>query len=261
MIASTGIQVIRKLGWRGATEYILKDRLIGLASRFVDDASPRRTYQLSVPGIATALICRHRSSDRYAFGQVFIHGQYACPDPFAHPEYIVDCGANVGFASVYLLHRFPRATVVAVEPDSRNFDILVQNLAPYEPRAVPLHSAIWSHRVRLSIQQSTEEQNEWGTQVKENASEAAIQTVEAIDVPWLLQQSPHGRIDILKIDIEGAEEMIFGQESERWIKQVGMIMIELHGEKNRSLFFKALSSGSFEITQRGEITIARSLNP
>lgn len=245
------------LGWRGATEYVLKDRLIGLASRFVVDASPCRTYRLSVPGISTALICRHRSSDRYAFGQIFIHCQYNCPDPSVDPEFIVDCGANVGFASVYLLHRFPRATVVAVEPDSRNFDILVQNLAPYEPRAVPMRSALWSHKARMSIQQSAGLQDEWGTKVKESTREDTS-TVEAIDVPWLLQQSPRGRIDILKIDIEGAEEMVFGQGSERWINQVGMIMIELHGEKNRSLFFQALRSGSFEVTQRGEITVARS---
>lgn len=259
LVPSVGMQVIRQLGWRRAAEYMAKKRLLGLISYFTNDAASYRTYRLSVPGNPIPLICRLQSSDRYAFAQVFIHKQYACPEPAIPPRYIVDCGAYVGYASVYLLHRFPDAKVVAIEPDRRNHEILVRNLAPYGTRAVPMLAAVWSHEVGLNLHPySTEKGDEWGTQVQESAA-GETPDVAAVDIVWLLNQSPHGYIDILKIDIEGAEEVVFAQRYERWINHVGTIMIELHGERSRTQFFRALDSDKFRVSQRDEITIVQSV--
>lgn len=252
-------RTIHQLGWQRASAYVLKERILRLTSRSARDSTSYRTYRLSVPGNPIPLVCRLRSSDRYAFAQVFIHEQYACPEPTVPPKYIVDCGANVGYASVYLLRKFPDAKVVAIEPDLRNYKILAENLAPYGARAVPMLAAVWSYEVDLSLRLNSANRGaEWGTQVQESTT-GETPDVAAVDIVWLLNRSPHGRIDILKIDIEGAEEMVFAQGYRQWIHHVGIIMIELHSERSRTLFFKALESGKFMVSQRGEITIAQSV--
>jgi len=38
------------------------------------------------------------------------------------------------------------------------------------------------------------------------------------------------RIDLLKVDIEGAEAELLGETAEQWIGRVGCIVIELHEE-------------------------------
>src|SRR5450432_1662899 len=43
---------------------------------------------------------------------------------------ILDIGANIGAASVWLATTYPGATVYALEPGSRQFSLLQQNLAP-----------------------------------------------------------------------------------------------------------------------------------
>ena len=44
---------------------------------------------------------------------------------------VLDIGANIGTTSVLLLNAYPEATVIAVEPDQGNFDVLNENLRPY----------------------------------------------------------------------------------------------------------------------------------
>jgi len=78
--------------------------------------------------------------------------------------------------------------------------------------------------------------------------------VETVDIEYLLSLSPYKFIDILKIDIEGAEKEIFTNNYQQWIQRVGMIMIELHDEDCRSAFFQALSSSEWVVHSQGEIT-------
>jgi FkbM family methyltransferase len=53
---------------------------------------------------------------------------------------IMDCGANVGIASLYFLSRNQANQVVCFEPDRENTDYLRRNLHPYADRVV-IHEA------------------------------------------------------------------------------------------------------------------------
>jgi predicted O-methyltransferase YrrM len=44
---------------------------------------------------------------------------------------ILDCGANIGLSSIWFARKYPRATVIAVEPESENFRMLTMNTAEY----------------------------------------------------------------------------------------------------------------------------------
>ena len=72
--------------------------------------------RVRVPGYPTPIYMRTGSSDYTVLRQVFIDREYEIPS-LADPRTIIDCGANVGYASVHFLTRFPNVKVIAVEPD------------------------------------------------------------------------------------------------------------------------------------------------
>ena len=62
-------------------------------------------------------------------------------------------------------------------------------------------------------------------------------------------------MDLLKIDIEGAETEVFGDACHRWLGGVSAIVIELHDWFRpgcAAAFYRAVSQYSFVQYQRGE---------
>jgi len=58
------------------------------------------------------------------------------------PDVIVDAGANIGLASICFANKYANATIIAVEPEQSNFELLEENVAPY-PNIVPVQAALW----------------------------------------------------------------------------------------------------------------------
>jgi FkbM family methyltransferase len=175
-------------------------------------------------------------------------------------KFIIDCGAYVGYSSAYFLKRFPNAHVLAIEPDERNFEILRRNMAPYGNAVTLLRSAVWSHRVGLVVCKGQyDDGRDWATQVRE-CRDGEEPEVYAVDIGSLLDQSGFQRINVLKVDIEQAETVVFSRNYESWIDRVDTFVIELHDEKCREVFFNALQSGAFHFSRSGELTVAQRIS-
>ena len=244
----------RRLGLWGALRYVFCER-IQLYVRWRRRASSG-TYSLPVRGVTHPLWCRPRTSDRWAFAQIFVQRQYAALPAALDPRLIVDCGANVGYASVYFLTRFPQAHVIAVEPDPDNVALLRQNLAPYGARVQIIQGAIWSHATGLIVERAHEgEHAQWGTWVRPSLPHETPD-LWAIDLASLLAESGYAAIDLLKMDIEGAETAIFAHDGRGWLDKVAVIEIELHSQEGARLFRHALGEDAFHYTVCGEITVA-----
>lgn len=201
-------------------------------------------------------MCRPGTSDEEVFSQVFVAGEYACLDPPVEPRFILDCGANVGYTSAYLLTRFPDAFLLAVEPDPGNAEILSQNLLPYGNRAKVLKTAIWSHKVGMVMSTTPfGDGREWARQVRE-ARDGESPQMFATDIGTLIVKSGYERIGILKIDIEGAEQAIFSVDCSWWLSLVDSIAIELHSADASAAFKNALRRAPFALSQHGDITVA-----
>ncbi len=78
-------------------------------------------------------------------------------------------------------------------------------------------------------------------------------------MPSLLRLTPDGRVDLLKIDIEGAEVELFRDGSTAWLAQVRNIVIELHGGECELAFFRALAPYRYELSRSGELTFCRNI--
>ncbi|MFH1497948.1 MAG: FkbM family methyltransferase [Verrucomicrobiota bacterium] len=239
---------IANLGWGGFLRYWLKRR---------SHKSLRHPFTLRSPGAQHPLTCRPRTSDIAVFKQIFAQREYACLDhlPTAGPGLIIDCGANAGFSSSYLLSRFPEASLVAIEPDPGNFAALQANVAPYGSRCSCLHAALWSHRDRLCLSTSAGDGLEWSRTVGEASGENADGLIEALDMKTLLAQSGHERVRLLKIDIEGAEQTVFSAAAD-WLAKIDTIVIELHGEACEQTFRAAVEPAGFQLRRHMELTIA-----
>jgi FkbM family methyltransferase len=223
------------LGWRGVREAALASA--SRSSRFIT---------VQPPGIKAPFRLRVLSTDVRTYKQVFQEAEYDFR-ALGEPRVIVDAGANIGLASILFANRYPRAKVYAIEPERSNFSLLVENVRPYS-NVVPIQAALWGENTTVNILDPGS--GAWGfmTDVAGSGHE-----VPAITVDRLMDEHDIERIDILKVDIEGAEKEVFAKDP-AWIGRVGSIICELHerlkGGCNRS-FYNA-TSGFAEEWRHGE---------
>src|SRR4051812_22894146 len=84
-------------------------------------SAPRGTMiELKLPQLAHPLWARAQTSDVETFEEVFVTREYQHSFENFSPKFILDLGANVGFASVFFSSQWPEAKVLAVEPVGSN---------------------------------------------------------------------------------------------------------------------------------------------
>jgi len=200
------------------------------------------TYLIKVERkeIRAPFYLRLQTSDIPTFDQVFIHKEYDF-DTTKFPNVIIDAGANIGLAAIYFTNKYPDATIIALEPEQSNFELLKKNVSPYT-KIIPVQAALWHKNEEINLVDPG--LGKWGfmTESKntsENSAGNACHKVKAMTVDRLMQNYNLEKIDILKIDIEGAEKEVFS-ESSPWIEKVDSIIVELHermkGGCNRSFY-------------------------
>jgi FkbM family methyltransferase len=207
------IQHAAVLGWPTTARWLLdRHARLPVQARWKDSPHP--------------IWLRPGTSDIWLFLDVLLRQEYDFPFPIHRPAAIIDAGANIGLAAIWFTSRFPDARVVAVEPEQSNYDLLTRNVAPF-PNVTPVHAALWSHVGTLAV----DEPNGWGPmgyQTRELADwPYSAQRISCVTVTDLMSQYHLEWIDILKLDIEGAEKEVFST-SDEWIGSVGAIAIELH---------------------------------
>jgi FkbM family methyltransferase len=198
------------------------------------------SYVLRIPQYSHPIFIRGgRSSDALALYEVLVTKEYELTADLDPPAFIIDGGANIGMASIYFLNRYPATRVLAVEPSPDNFDILRKNLAPYADRVTLIQGAIWKCDGHVSLQIG---QQEWLSRVREDQSGS----IEAFTMRSLIGFG-NGKVDVLKLDIEGGESEVFGPEAQEWLPGVRNIAIELHGDDRKARFFDALTEYRYDL--------------
>ncbi len=180
-------------------------------------------------GMGTAHV-RPGTSDIPVLDSIFRRLDYEVGALIPDCAHIVDLGANTGLASIFFAHRFPKASVVAVEPARDNYRLLATN-ALFRPSIIPVEAAIASCDGQLALQDRTpsgEGLQAWAYRTVDQASGTGSYAVQALSVPTLMRRYGLGFIDVLKIDIEGAEFDLFSAGTEDWLPRVRLILIETH---------------------------------
>jgi FkbM family methyltransferase len=204
-------------------------------------------HGLRLPG-GRRFIYRPSRPDRVVCSQIFFQRDYAtehlgrsqeildfyeaCPDPI-----IVDAGANIGAAAVWFSLTYPKAKILAVEPDVSNYELLKRNAISF-PSVVPLNAAIAARSGTLYLNDPGV--GAWGYRTAEQPT-ARSYAVEAMTLEQVIAKTG-GTPFILKIDIEGAESDLFSRHSAD-LNRFPLVIIELHdwmlpGESNSRNFLK-----------------------
>ena len=224
-------------------------------ARWCQRTNPARLTRLHMSGFRYPLYFRTGGSDPEVINQVFVQREYAAVADLPDVSFVVDCGANIGCATFFLLHRYPRARAVVVEPDAGNMALCRRNLAPFRDRVTFVQAGVWSAAGPLVVERGAfGDGAEWSFQVRPaRANETA--DVTAVTVPDLITLAGFPRIDLLKIDIEGAEVEVFGPAAETWLRRTRNIAIELHGPTCEQALATALAGFRFRPGVSGELTI------
>lgn len=166
---------------------------------------------------------------------------------------VIDCGANIGMASAYMLSRFPSSHVWAIEPDPTNFDLCARNLEQFGERAHLLRAAICGHS--QPVKAALTLAGTWASTVVSTTTDDPG-AFEGIGMDDLLTRLGLPRVDLLKIDIEGAEVDVFSSGPLHWLDRIGCIEVELESRAAEEFFFGALSRRGFTFSRFGDIVIA-----
>lgn len=174
-------------------------------------------------------------SDWAIYNDVFAGGEYdSALEPLlaADNPLVVDLGANVGFFSLRLADLWQRARrddrfrVVCVEGSPVTFAQLARNVdqPALKGRCLVHHGLVGQRQGQASISLSVRTGNNSVVSQVESYSRAQV---SFLDLEQLL---PAGeRVALLKVDIEGSEEMFFDNYPQLLMRADRMV-VEFHGE-------------------------------
>ncbi len=186
-----------------------------------------------------------------AYGAILnnvIREEYAAHLPAQwQPRAIVDAGAFVGDTAAYFATRYPHATIVALEPERANFELATQNLTAYAGQVRLLRKGLAGSRRTTTFD----------GQMLGGALGSGVVPVETIVVSDLLAMFPESRIDLLKMDIEGAELEVVEADAGNWLPRVDTIVAELHGPQITRRVVSALASHGFGARSFRSVTFFR----
>jgi len=218
----------------------------------------KNMIKVEVPTVSTPIYLRPNTSDIDVFRQVFLQNDYALSKKMnlSGINFIVDCGANNGLSALYFSERFPNAKVVAVELESGNFAMLKKNVAGHA-NIFPLHAGVWEEDIMLEIPNLNGSNWEFMAAKSTDASADGPQTqkVQGLTLPTIMQRYQIPVIDILKIDVEGAEFEIFSNNPDKFLSKTRILIIELHDwikEGVSKIFFDALRKYQYRLFCSGE---------
>jgi FkbM family methyltransferase len=166
---------------------------------------------------------------------------------------IIDCGGNIGLATLYFAERFPEARIFTVEPQSDNFALLQKNTAHLGDRVTTLQGGIWNESGALQI--TNPDAGSAAFRVGPTNSPTA-ESIRAYTIEEICSLAKVAVPMIVKLDIEGAQLNLFKSNFE-WVSRTYLIMLELDDwlmpwRGTSRPFFSCLSRYAFDYLISGE---------
>lgn len=190
---------------------------------FAAYGKPFKVGQLVYKGIEF----NFRNCDATAVKEVLIDEEYTFLSDFLEltdKPTVIDIGAHIGSFSVWVYHKNKKARFLMVEADPATFEILTSNIARTLPAETyeMINSAAWRDNGVLNF---STESDSMGHKIAQNGN---IQ-VRGITFQQIIAAAckNKGFVDLMKVDIEGAEEAFF-ETAGTDLHKVRNLAIELH---------------------------------
>lgn len=173
--------------------------------------------------------------------------------PGAPVKTILDCGANIGDETVRFRLHHPNAEIIAVEADPDNAALLKDSFSD-DPLTTVVCGAVWRTDTELTVCKDQGGNPEASSVTSESANG---QKIPAHSVASLMKMRGWTSIDILKLDIEGAEYELFSDNVE-WLNCVKALVFEVpDGDRpgTLQLIFERLKNSEWSGSTCGECLV------
>jgi FkbM family methyltransferase len=181
------------------------------------------------------------------FGSKFVDLEYLFRTDAERP-FIVDCGANIGTATLFFKTFYPTADIIAFEPDPQAYEALTANVRDNKLSGVTvMNVAVGGSDGRASLFVGPALPGTGQASLYAPSVSVATTEVEVVRVSRFIDRE----VDFLKIDIEGAEMDVLHDLAETGkLALVRQMVIEYHhhmrpGENRMSELFRLLEDAGF----------------
>lgn len=166
---------------------------------------------------------------------------------------VIDIGAGIGDFSIFAAHIRPDAVVYAYEPFPESHRLLIENLSLNGIKNVhSFQQAVWSREDQLSLDVSSGEPLQIASQASTSThQDDDLLNVQAISLEQILGNHHLERVDLLKLDCEGAEYQILMCAPGSVLLKVDRIIMEYHDlddERNHRKLVSFLQAMDFSVT-------------
>jgi len=160
---------------------------------------------------------------------IFKKGEYQIdlnnPKPF-----IFDVGAHIGLATIYFKSKYPKAKIIAFEPNPNTAKLLRLNIKANHLKNVKvIETAVWDKEGKKSlyIDSTSKIPWTWGDSLIENIWGSRKPPTSILVQAVKLSRFLTIPVDLLKIDVEGVEGKVI-HESAKKLSLVKNIILEYH---------------------------------
>jgi FkbM family methyltransferase len=158
-----------------------------------------KEYTVSVDGYQ--LVIADFKSFIYQYEEIFYKKFYQFTSVSERPV-IYDCGSNIGMSLLFFARHYPTAKIIGYEASASVYGVLAKNIEKNKAtNVIAYQNAVWIKNEELTF---SEEGADSGS--LHSISNTPTIRVQAIDFLEVLNKED--KIDLLKMDIEGAETTI-----------------------------------------------------
>lgn len=173
---------------------------------------------------------------------------------------VVDVGANTGFFSYLLLSKLKNAKVFAFEPFKKNVQLInstiernsniKNNLTVIEKAVTDKHN----EEIKFYVDENADQTSIASIYNNFDERNTGFTIVKTTNLENILLDNKLSRIDILKLDCEGAEYPILYNANDNLLKKIKLMLIEAHpldnDEMNNDALVKYLNNKGFKTTSK-----------
>lgn len=210
----------------------------------------------------------------FVFNEIFVnHSYFKHGITLAENAVIFDIGANIGLFSLYIMQHFPTSTIFAYEPLPEIYELLAKNMQKCSDQVFTYQAAISDssgkqlfhyypgYSVISGLHANKQRDAEIiisgmsattgvaKTQIASlvNSRLDAMQTFEAIvtTISRTIKQNNIDKIDLLKIDVEGAELAVLQGIEKKDFPKIQQVAMEVHDKNDLQIIENLLLENQF----------------
>ncbi len=213
-----------------------------------ENSTDVRSFGVKIAGSKRSVHLRDLGADADLFREIFIKDEYLVARRIVLGEspLIVDAGANIGLAALYLSNTYPGARLIGFEPSASEYAIAKLNYSGCGDSQI--HNwAVGSSKGEAVLAVNPQESPAQRIIGEEDLPEGySGQTTEVVRISDVLDAMGGEAPSLLKLDVEGYEvHALVGMGG--YLKRTGAVIAETHSEELHQASLELLRDVGFEV--------------